>query len=393
MDTDHSSTITSISDAIAVLASVDWAEVDAASLRQCVRSLELQRNRLAGVSAAALSEWDRRRVWASDQSRTPSARLARDARCSPQTAKSELTRARRLARMPRVLRALVNGDISPDHADLLACGLAERRVEQFVADEAWLVQQCNVLLFSDVAKVISYWCQHADSVGAEADARQLADLSKVFLSRSIGGQIRFDGWLDPIGGNAVLREIGRITRRLRAKDKADGNRRTPAQLRAAALVEMAHRSATMPKNGQRPAPLITVVMGDETFSRLCELGSGTVITPGQVIPMLGAAQIESILFDGPSRPIYAGRRRRFTGALRRAIEARDRHCQHPCGCDAPIDECDVDHILPWAAGGWTTWWNGRLQCPTHNRHPELHDDPPARRPVSGTAGLQMTNGP
>ena len=61
-----------------------------------------------------------------------------------------------------------------------------------------------------------------------------------------------------------------------------------------------------------------------------------------------------------------GRARFFTGALRRAIEVRDRHCTHP-GCHVPADQCQVDHVLEYARGGETTQDNGRLQCPVHNR--------------------------
>ena len=60
------------------------------------------------------------------------------------------------------------------------------------------------------------------------------------------------------------------------------------------------------------------------------------------------------------------RRRFFTGAARRAIEVRDRHCTHP-GCYVPTERCQVDHIVPFEAGGPTTVDNGRLLCPYHNR--------------------------
>ena len=42
------------------------------------------------------------------------------------------------------------------------------------------------------------------------------------------------------------------------------------------------------------------------------------------------------------------RRRFFRGALRRAIEVRDRRCTHPSGCDVPAERCDIDHIVPLA---------------------------------------------
>jgi hypothetical protein len=116
-----------------------------------------------------------------------------------------------------------------------------------------------------------------------------------------------------------------------------------------------------------------VLVGDHTFHRLCELADGTVIAPGALTPWLSDALLETVLFDGPSTVISVSRRRTFTGALRRAIQVRDRHCQHPAGCDVPAADCDVDHIVPFADGGFTSQFNGRLECPTQNRHFDRHD--------------------
>ncbi len=101
---------------------------------------------------------------------------------------------------------------------------------------------------------------------------------------------------------------------------------------------------------------------------------------------LDDADLERIVFDGPDRVLSVSTRRRFTGALRRAIEVRDRHCQHPSGCDEPAPTCDVDHIEPWPIARRTSQDNGRLQCRPHNRDPAKHDlgdgqaGPPTRAP-------------
>src|SRR5699024_1790250 len=88
------------------------------------------------------------------------------------------------------------------------------------------------------------------------------------------------------------------------------------------------------------------------------------------------ADIERIVFDGPSRGIDVGRRRRlFTGALRRAIEIRDRVCFHPSRDDPPYREQD-DHVHEAAKGGPTTQGNGRLACAFHNRLRNQRPDPP-----------------
>jgi len=83
--------------------------------------------------------------------------------------------------------------------------------------------------------------------------------------------------------------------------------------------------------------------------------------------------METFLFDGPSVVLTASQQRTFTGKLRRAIQARDRRCQHPSGCNTPSANGDVDHIVPWKDGGTTDQFNGRAQCRPHNRHHDKHD--------------------
>jgi hypothetical protein len=39
----------------------------------------------------------------------------------------------------------------------------------------------------------------------------------------------------------------------------------------------------------------------------------------------------------------------------------------------PAERSDVDHTVPWARGGATDQFNGRLECRPHNRRPDLHD--------------------
>jgi hypothetical protein len=144
--------------------------------------------------------------------------------------------------------------------------------------------------------------------------------------------------------------------------------RTAAQRRADALVEMARRAMAAPVDARRPEPLFTVLVGYETFhGRICELADGTVVAPGMLLPWLDGAKVERIVFDGPSRVIDVGvRRRLFEGATRRVIEVRDRECFHPL-CDEPVDQCQADHVLPYAEGGATVQDNGRLACGPHNR--------------------------
>ena len=132
-----------------------------------------------------------------------------------------------------------------------------------------------------------------------------------------------------------------------------------------------HRPVATPCRCQRarPRPLVTVVLGDATFRWLCELSDGTVIAPGELVPYLSDLDINTMLFDGPFHAIAGSTTRTFTGLLRRAIEVRDRRCQHPASDGDPINTCDVDHIIPKIRGGVTCQCNGRLMESGRNRDP------------------------
>jgi len=188
-----------------------------------------------------------------------------------------------------------------------------------------------------------------------------------------------DGLFDPVSGTIVANELTRIEDELLEADWAEAKarvsegvtsaelRRTPAHRRADALVEMATRSAAAAPGARHPAPLFSVLVGYEASVHVCELANGTVVTPGSLVRHLDRAEVERIVFDGPSRVLDVGvRRRLFDGATRRAVEIVGRQCFHDY-CDIPAGDCDIDHVEPYAAGGLTIQENGRPACRFHNR--------------------------
>ena len=102
--------------------------------------------------------------------------------------------------------------------------------------------------------------------------------------------------------------------------------------------------------------------------RLCETDSGSVITPTQAIEQALKGHIRRLVYESPGVILDYGRSTRlFTGALRQAIQARDRTCRHP-GCDLPARLCEIDHITEWQHGGTTTHTNAATRCSYHHRH-------------------------
>jgi hypothetical protein len=349
--------------------------------------LHRQLNRFQAVVTRATGRFDADGWWALDGSRIAASWLMGHCRLPKPAAKAQVHLARTLRHLPACEEAWLTGDISVAHVRTL---VAARRVAtevDLVRDEAMLVGYAKDLQFRDFSKAVDYWVQLADPEGADDEGQHQLDCRSLFVSQSYRDMWALDGQMDPVGGGIFAKQLFRIEEELFKADWAEAKAhlgrdphhselaRTPRQRRADALVEMAIRSAAVPADARRPEPLITVLVDWPTFSgRICELANGTVVTPGAVVPWLRAAWVERIVFHSPSRKIDVGvARRLFTGATRRAVEVRDRECFHP-SCDADGDHCQVDHIIPYSAGGPTTVDNGRLACGFHNR---LRHKPPS----------------
>jgi hypothetical protein len=311
---------------------------------------------------------------------------------STAAAKKEVLRARKLRMMPVTAAAFAAGKLTVDQVDLLCAAYQPPIATVFGRDEAVLVTEIAGLRVRDGQRCIDYWIDQAFTEVDQERSRPDPAGRRWRAVRTIDGHIDVRGWLDPMAGSEYLSELAAIERELFEADWAEARAehgpdplpsqlpRTSAQRHADAQVEMARRSRAY-RHGQhrKPDPLITVHVGLGTFTRMCQLAEGTVVSPSQVFPLLTEADIERIIFDGPSRVIDVGvRQRLFTGALRRAVEVRDLHCQHPSGCDVPYWLCHIDHKIRYADGGLTVQDNGRCLCPKHNRHRE--NDPNQRPP-------------
>ncbi len=335
------------------------------------------RCRLLAATTRAVGAWEQRGAWRSDGSRAAWARLGREGNLSANEARTIVRRAKALRSMPAVQQALGQGDISGGHVDLLARACSnDVRAAAFAGGEEWLLAQCQTMRFAELKQTVEYWCQRVDPDGCERAGRDLLDKTSLTAAETFGGCVHVQGILDPVGGAMFRESLRRIEKELYEADQRTGTERSAAARRAAALVEMAIRAASTPPGSQRPEPLVYVLAGTETMARLCELSTGVVVTPGLVVPYLTTADVQAFVFDDANHVLGVSKQRTFTGWLRRAIQVRDRHCTHPAGCDQPIAECDVDHVLPASEGGRTCQENGRLLCTTHNRNEHLRNRAP-----------------
>jgi hypothetical protein len=372
-------TLVQLREALAALAAVELEALPDAEVHAVVVEFGELATRLEAQWCRAIARWDARMVWADNGSRSAGARLARETGRRPGDCGRLATRARKLATMPVTSAAYRTGEISGDHVDLVGECNRTWPDADFADAEPLLVDACRSLRFADAGKVIDYWKQHANPDGADADAAWMREGRSASIATGWNGEVHLRATFDPLGGETFQTALAAIERELLETDRRDGALRTVQQRRVDALVEMAQRAAAAPVDGLRPRPLLTVLVGDEALRRTCETAHGTVVAPGMLVPLLSDADFERVVYDPPNRRIGVSHRRRFTGALRRVIEVRDRHCQHPAGCDVVAVECDIDHIVPYAHGGTTCLCNGRLLCATHNRITTNHGPRPPLR--------------
>ena len=123
-----------------------------------------------------------------------------------------------------------------------------------------------------------------------------------------------------------------------------------------------------------------------------ELDDGTPIPMSVLARIACDSEMTRVVFGPASQPLDVGRSQRtYTGAIRRAVVARDRHCQYP-GCSAPPALGEVHHTRWWGRdNGTTSVSTGILLCWYH--HKVVHQRSLAiRRSTDGAWDFRRVDG-
>lgn len=310
--------------------------------------------------------------------RSPRMWLADQTGASPVSCGRRLRLGRVMREVPEAGAAFEAGEIGGDHLHRLAAARNPRTAPQMAVDGSQLVGWAKELSFAEFDRLLAYWSRLADPDGAERSAADDHAARSAYLVETISGMWAGQQTFDPVTGAIVARELERLERKLFNDDRAAARQRlgrdptsdelgrTPGQRRADAFAEMARRSAEMHPDARLPRVLFSVLVGQGTFAELCEIETTRhPIPPGALAGWLGEAVFERVLFDGPDRVLGISAQRGFTGALRRALEVRDRGCAE-LGCTVAAHLCHGDHVFPAERGGPTSEANGQLECDVHN---------------------------
>jgi hypothetical protein len=212
-----------------------------------------------------------------------------------------------------------------------------------------------------------YKCMHyRHSVNAKAYADEqarLAERRSLRLSTGEDGCVLISGILDPIGGAHVRTALDPLARRSGAHDD-----REPEQRYADALVELAYKGGKQHVQVQVTSSVETLLGligapgADTDFS--LPVSSSTVERWACDCSITRVLMKDSVVID-------VGRAERvISGPRRRALIARDQHCQWT-DCDRPGSWCDGHHFVHWIRGGGGEIENQVLLCSRH--HWKVHE--------------------
>lgn len=404
---------------VKVLAEIDWAPLAAQNHKTLIHQLEQINRATTAIQAAVLASVRADGTWVADGQRDFHTWLSDHTGTTRRTTQRSIRLSQSLHEdLPETRKALAEGAISSDHAEIIAqrCAGTEQH-KRMLADptrgEASLVEQAKRMDATSFLKVAKEWSIKADPKHNDLAARHTRSKQELSVNASDDGYY-FSGFFDPVSGALIDEALRSHMGRRAAEDL-----RTYNQRRADALVALASQSLTFGQQlpSARIRPHLVVTVDYSTIRSLIE-ASGPIQPPGETgseaawasqwqpgddhvistsldhdrlegtrpgtLPdgtplshkLLARIACESMLtrvvFGPESAVLNVGREQRiFTKPQTRAIIARDRHCQYP-GCDVAATFGEVHHSISWAKHkGNTDVDLGILLC--YHHHDVVHE--------------------
>ena len=424
------------------LAAEDLDQLSDGALVADTARLRQELDRLTGQWLRRLAAVDARGAAGADHDQpalSTAAWLRHHLRLGASTARSAVRTARALfgGALPATAQAVLEGAISPAHAQVVADGTLELPDHVKLNAEPVLLEAAGRLDPPRLRRLVGQLCQVADPDGADRARDRRHDRRGLWLSPTWEGMVAVDGLLEAEAGQLVLAALEPLARPHGADDPRKGGQR-----RADALTELARRAlegGRLPTaGGVRPQLLVTVEL-DSLLGRSGGLGGDAgwagpldqqacrrlacdgAITravvsrrpaaapsrqppgapsgqgaggradhghardpsdPAQLQAHLRQAMtlLPAVIGGAPAQPLEVGRTTRVIHPSQRAaLAVRDGGCVFP-GCDRPLAWCDAHHLRHWVDGGPTDLANLALVCRAHHR--AVHEE-----------GWQLTRGP
>jgi hypothetical protein len=341
----------------------DLSDVPVEAIGDDLKELFRLRNVIDAQIQRRLPRFEKGEGYTADGCLTAKAWLRWNCHLSFAAASGRVEVARQLQSLELTGQALAEGDISYEHAALIA-RTSERLGEKFEGPaEAILVELARKEDPAILRRAIFHLRHCVEPDGVLEDANQEHERRFLHMSQTFGGLFVLNGQFGADDGATLQTALDALM----TPPGADDNR-IASERRADALTEMARRQLDLgglPRvGGQKPHLMVTVEMATllrEPGSRAAELEWSQPI-PAETARRIACDCSLTPVVDGEAH----GTGRVVPGWMRRALVVRDRHCRFP-GCDIPAAWTDAHHVRHWAEGGPTKLWNLILLCRRHHR--------------------------
>jgi hypothetical protein len=382
--------------AVDALVAQDPHDLPDAALTESTAALLREKRRIDGILARRLQVMDARDATTAECGRSTRAWLVEEQLLSRPDAGARMQVARTYVTRPGIVEAMLTGDITHDHAKLIA-GFVPKLPDLDARDEAEKLL-LEAARFTDPTTLAKGLRELADRLCLNETAEERAERkrSDCFLSfrDTIDQMVHLEGMLDRVGASLLRKALYPLAVKAGLVDE-----RSPQQRHADALVElarMAMNSGDLPETAGEPTQaLVTTTLadlirqllpGDTSESTL----DGEPITPNTARMLTCDAGIIPAVLGGPSEVLDLGRTTRtWTRAQRKAAKHRaNGHCEAP-KCQAGIQRCDLHHEHHWARGGKSDLTNAIYLC-TYHHWLTHHTDWAISRDKDGRVEMQRT---
>jgi uncharacterized protein DUF222/HNH endonuclease len=327
---------------------------------------------------ALVAAYERSSEWRADGYGSAAAALASECHMTEGVARMHVELARTLEEMPVVAEAFAAGEVSRQHASVIAKACTPERAGTLLELAPTLVAAATRMHPRELSSVVQHVVDRLDGDGGEASDEALRARRGVRASKRMDRMVSSEVLLDPEGGEVYLTALTAEMQRDRRKDET----RTASQRRGDALVNICRRSLDEGTVGgtRKARPHITLVVDLEKHAERALLDHARAeaahtghVSENTLRRLTCDCNISRILTAGKGEILDVGRATRtIPPAIWRALVVRDRHCSAP-GCDRPPGGCEAHHVWHWEDGGPTSLENLTLLCWYHHHEAHKHD--------------------
>jgi len=321
---------------------------------------------LEAVFATGVRRFDKSGEYKADGALSLTAWLRWKCKLSGGAAMERVEIARQLEKLPQTGAAFANGDVGYQHVAVLARAAEHVGAAAVRKEEGKLLQAAQTMDPGQFMTVAKNFEHRVDAAGALAEANNAYQRRYFHISEPQDGLVRLDGVLDAEGGATLRTALEPFMKPV--KDDA----RNYGQRSVDALMELCRQGGSGGKrDGAGPRPQLIIRASLDTLAGTKgapagELdGGGTV--PAETVQRYACdSAISRITGQSELEHELNHASRTLPASIRRALEARDRHCVFP-GCTRPLTWCDGHHLVWWTRGGATALPNLALLCRPHHR--------------------------